>query len=90
MGLPAETVDKVIGAQDSGDFEVWPENWPAFELFMRCQTQWRWRTDNGKRAGLINTELIATGRLYRVKHLDRVMEDVQVIEHEILNQEAQR
>ena len=53
---------------------------------MRCQTQWR--TDNGKRVGLINSELIGTGRLYRVKNLCRVMEDVQVIEIEILNQGA--
>lgn len=21
--------------------EVWPENWPAFDLFLRMQTQWR-------------------------------------------------
>lgn len=22
-------------------FEVWPENWPAFRLFGKLQTQWR-------------------------------------------------
>jgi len=87
LGLPAETVADLIGRQAPKVFEVWPENWPALELFMRCQTQWHWHP-NGRRAGLINSELIATGRLYRVKDLGRVMDDVRVIEHEILNQEA--
>lgn len=28
--------------EDDLDFvEVWPENWPAFSLFTRVQTQWR-------------------------------------------------
>jgi hypothetical protein len=70
-------------------FEVWPENWQAKELFIRCQTQWRWRPD-GRRAGLVYSELIAMGKLFSVKNLERVMEDVQVIEIEILNQEARR
>lgn len=25
----------------SKDFEVWPENWPALQMFLRVQTQWR-------------------------------------------------
>ena len=25
----------------SEDFEVWPENWPALQMFLRVQTQWR-------------------------------------------------
>jgi hypothetical protein len=74
---------------EPGHFEVWPENWPAVELFMRCQTQWHWRPD-GRRAGLINSELIKTGKLYGVESLSQVVEDVQVIEIEILNQEAKR
>jgi hypothetical protein len=84
--LSAEAAAELIGSQAPKVFDVWPENWPAVELFMRCQTQWR--TDNGQRIGLINSELIGTGRLYRVKNLCRVMEDVQVIEVEILNQGA--
>jgi len=67
-------------------FDVWPENWPAVELFMRCQTQWR--TDNGQRTGLIYSELIGIGNLYSVENLGKVVEGVQVIEAEILNQGA--
>ena len=70
-------------------FEVWPENWPAKELFIRCQTQWHWRPD-GRRGGLICSELIAMGKLFSVKNLEQVVADVQVIEIEILNQEARR
>jgi hypothetical protein len=79
-------VAELIGSQAPKVFEVWPENWPAVELFMRCQTQWR--TDNGYRTGLIYSELIAIGSLYSVENLGRVVEDVQVIEAEILSQGA--
>jgi len=32
--------------QASNDCEVWEENWPAVEMFLRVQTQWR-TTMNG-------------------------------------------
>jgi hypothetical protein len=79
-------VADLVGAQEPEHFDVWPENWPAVELFMRCQTQWR--TDNGYRTGLIYSELIAIGSLYSVENLGQVMEDMQVIEREILEQGA--
>jgi Phage related hypothetical protein (DUF1799) len=70
-------------------FEVWPENWPAAELFMRCQTQWR--VSDGRRIGLDYGALLAIGSLFAVESLSQVVEDVQVIEHEILSQqEAKR
>ena len=80
---------ELVGSQAPKEFEVWPENWPAVDLFIRCQTQWHWRPD-GWRGGMIYSELIAMGKLFSVKNLERVMEDVQVIEIEILNQEAKR
>jgi hypothetical protein len=67
---------------------VWPENWEAVRLFIRCQTQWR--TDNGHRTGLIYSELLAMGSLYQIDNLSQVVEDVQVIEAEILIQGAKR
>lgn len=30
-----------VKAETSDEFEVWEENWPVVELFLRCQTQWR-------------------------------------------------
>lgn len=30
-------------SEDSGvEFLVWPENWTAVQLFVRCDTQWVW------------------------------------------------
>ena len=84
IAMPQEWTDPT--QHEPEHFEIWPENWPAVELFMRCQTQWR--TDNGHRTGLIYSELIAIGSLYSVENLGQVVEDVQVIEAEILNQGA--
>ena len=28
-------------AAEATDFEVWPENWPIVDLWLRVQTQWR-------------------------------------------------
>ena len=86
LGLTAEAVADLLGLQAPEHFEVWPENWAALDLFLRCQTQWR--TDNGQRVGLIYSELITIGSLYSVENLGKVVEDVQVIEAEILNQGA--
>ncbi len=84
--MNGEAVAELIGTQEPQDFEVWPENWAALDLFLRCQTQWR--TDNDHRTGLIYSELIAIGSLYSVENLGQVVEDVQVIEREILEQGA--
>lgn len=81
MELPAELTEPE-------HFEVWPANWPAMDLFIRCQTQWRISV-NG-RAGLDYGAVIAMASLYLVDNLSQVVEDVQVIEAEILSQEAKR
>jgi hypothetical protein len=31
----------VLNAQGKDDAEVWPENWPVFEIFAGVGTQWR-------------------------------------------------
>lgn len=67
---------------------MWPANWPAVDLFIRCQTQWR-LSING-RAGLDYGAVLAIGSLYLIDNLSQVVEDVQVIEAEILSQEAKR
>ena len=72
----------LIGAQEPEHFEVWPENWEAVCLFIRCETQWR-ISING-RAGLDYSALLAMGSLYQIDSLSQVVEDVQVIEAEIL------
>lgn len=63
---------------------MWPENWPALQLFIRCQTQWRIGV-NG-RAGLDYGAIIAMANLYQTPDLPRVMDDLQIMEAEILVQ----
>ena len=70
------------------DFEVWPDNWPAVEMFLRCQTQWR-TTASGV-CGLDYTAVLAVFRLYEVEEPTTVLEDLQVMEAaavKILNKE---
>lgn len=41
FGAPAEVIEELVEAQRREDFEVWPENWSAVEMFLRLETQWR-------------------------------------------------
>ena len=61
------------------DFEVWKENWPAVELFLRVQTQWR-IGGMGNLCGLCYADVIQTAKLYEVEELPSVLEDLQVME----------
>lgn len=67
---------------------MWPENWEAVRLFVRCQTQWR--VSDGRRIGLDYGAMLAMGSLYQIDNLSQVVESVQVIEAEILTQGAKR
>lgn len=70
------------------DFEVWPDNWPAVEVFLRCQTQWR-TTMTGV-CGLDYSAVEWLFRLYGVKDQPAVLEGLQVMEAaaiKILNKE---
>ena len=70
------------------DFEVWPDNWPAVEMFLRCQTQWR-TTASGV-CGLDYSAVEWLFRLYEVRDQPAVLEDLQVMEAaavKILNKE---
>nr|BAR27013.1 unnamed protein product [uncultured Mediterranean phage uvMED] len=71
------------------DFEVWPDNWPAVEMFLRCQTQWRTTS-----AGVCGFDYVALEwlfRLYEVEDQPTVLENLQVMEAaavKILNKES--
>lgn len=57
---------------------MWEENWPAVEMFLRCQTQWR-----SSMAGLLGLDYGAVAwllRLYEVEDQRAVLEDLQVME----------
>ena len=60
------------------DFEVWEENWPVVEMFLRAQTQWR-TTMNGV-LGLDYGAVAWLLRLYEVTDQRAFLEDLQVME----------
>ena len=62
--------------------EVWPENWPAFNLFNKVSTQWR---DNGyDPVGLDYTPLFYLMRRMNLsdQEWDDLFEAVQILEAE--------
>lgn len=63
-------------------FEVWEENWPVLDMFLRCQTQWR-NTMNGL-LGLDYTAVEWLLRLYEVEDPRSLLEDLQVMEAAVL------
>jgi len=55
MGAPAEILERAraaMGVASDNLFEVWPENWPAVNLWLACSTQWQYAGMNGVRVGL--------------------------------------
>jgi len=71
------------------DFEVWPENWAAVEMFLRCQTQWR--TSMNGVVGMDYGALAWLFRLYEVEDPRSLLEDLQLMEGavmQILNKES--
>lgn len=74
--------------EESDDFEVWEENWPAVEMFMRAQTQWRVGM-NGI-TGLDYGVLAWLLKLYEVEDQRSLLEDLQVMEGAVLAVKAKR
>ena len=60
------------------DFEVWEENWPVLEMFLRCQTQWR--TTMSGVLGLDYAAVAWVLKLYEVEDHRSMLEDLQVME----------
>lgn len=60
------------------DFEVWEENWPVVEMFLRAQTQWRTTM-----AGVLGLDYGAVAwlfKMYAVEDPRALLEDLQVME----------
>lgn len=65
-------------------FDVWPENWPALMLYLRCSTQWRTAGMSGQRLGLDYPAVLAMADLHGCRDAD-TMDKIGTIEREILN-----
>ena len=57
---------------------MWEENWPAVEMFLRVQTQWR-TTMNGL-LGLDYGAVAWLFKMYAVEDQRALLEDLQVME----------
>jgi hypothetical protein len=68
----------VMPEQPPEDFEVLEQNWPAVQMFLRLQTQWR-TTMNGL-LGLDYGAVAWILRLYEVEDPRALLEDLQVME----------
>ena len=60
-------------------FYLWPEHLNAFDLFIRCQTQWR-ISALGQVTGFYYDSVLAIAQLYEYDDLKSVIEDLQVME----------
>jgi hypothetical protein len=68
--------------QDDENCLVWPEAWPAVDLFLKVQTQWR-----GGASGIIGLDYTAVRwvmQLYGVEDERELLEDLQVIEARVI------
>jgi hypothetical protein len=64
--------------QPHEDFEVWEENWPVVEMFLRVQTQWR--TTMSGVLGLDYGAVAWLFMMYEVNDQRALLEDLQVME----------
>lgn len=67
-----------LPAAPDEDFDVWPENWPIIEMFLRVQTQWR--TSMGGVIGLDYAAVAWVLKLYGIEDQRSLLEDLQVME----------
>ena len=61
---------------------IWPETWPAVDLFLKVQTQWR-----GGASGIIGLDYTAVRwvmQLYGSEDDWELLEDLQVIEARVI------
>tara|TARA_R110002049_G_scaffold30388_8_gene104230 strand:- start:96 stop:353 length:258 start_codon:yes stop_codon:yes gene_type:complete len=76
LGIPAE--------QASDDYEVWPENWPAVQVFVACATQWRRAGLEARRHGLDYTAVESVMRLLEIQNPVATFQRVRRMEAEVL------
>lgn len=72
-------------------YVLWPEHWPAVNLFQRCITQWR--ATSGGVIGLDYGVVLQIASLYGIRDPALALEDLQVMElhaRDRINEKQQR
>jgi hypothetical protein len=90
-GAPQHIIDlaKAGTGSCSSDYELWPENEEAVDVFLELSTSWDWVTPGmGKaaRAGLRSTEIESTLRMlgYRGARRAELFRDIRIMERAAL------
>lgn len=90
MQAPVAETERRLGLQpgdlaDMQEMPVWPENWPAVELFAALQTQWT-VAPSGRLVGLRYESLPVVCRALRIRRRKqrRLFCDLQVMESAVL------
>ncbi len=80
FGAPASVLEKVEAevSEAQKPFEVWPENWPAVEMFLRLRTQWI--MGMGGPVGLNYASIEAVFRIFKPKRARALFDDLRQIE----------
>ena len=76
--MTQDIIEQIAPEDTDVHFEVWQENWPVLEMFLRCQTQWR-TTMNGV-LGLDYGAVAWLFKMYAVEDPPALLEDLQVME----------
>jgi hypothetical protein len=68
------------------EFEIWPENDVSLGVFLRCSTQWRYRTEGecSRLTGLDYPAVETVMRLCEVEKTGEVFNDIRAMELAIL------
>ncbi|MEW8027850.1 MAG: DUF1799 domain-containing protein [Candidatus Thiodiazotropha sp.] len=79
-------VASIVPTQEEDSFEVFHDNWPAWEVFRRVSNQWRRNDFTGHKDSLDYTAVNSVIRLV-VKKKDRLntLDAVRLIEHGYLD-----
>lgn len=75
------------------DFEIWPENWEALQIFNACASQWRHVSlgQNGSLpTGIEYASLAAVMDIHRVMNRRDCLERVQIMENAALQEYRKR
>ena len=68
--------------EPQGDYEVLPEAWPAVDMFLRVQTQWR--VSHGVLIGLDYSAVRWMFEIQRVEDQADLLSDLQIIEATVI------
>lgn len=71
-------------------FGIWPDNWPALQLFVALSTQWRRAGMTGARHGLDYGAIAPTAALVGIETGADLMERLQIMEGEVLRIDGER